>query len=255
MKTVLVLHGYGQNAVIIGKRLAALRKECSSKNVELVFVNAPNILQPADLAGQSWADNLVSLGAGEAAGAQDPSLLPRSWWQSNEDKTVAVGLSKSIESIRDLLRTRRFDGVLGFSQGAAFAAFLSALLERPHLCPSFLVDGKAPHPPFEFCIAVSGFRMGDLGIQHIFDLPFSTYTLHVIGRNDVIVAPESSRKLTQMSSNNRVEEHDGGHFVPSKGPWRKFLAEFMKNPFAEIPSPSSSATGGSDNGTALMMKL
>jgi hypothetical protein len=33
-----------------------------------------------------------------------------------------------------------------------------------------------------------------------------------------------------------------GHFVPSKGKWRKFLHEYMMDPFADIPSPGLSST-------------
>jgi len=255
MRTVLILHGYSQNAVIISKRLAALRKDCNKIGIEFVFVDAPNVLQPVDVAGKSWADSLASFGAAEAAEAtQDPSLTPRAWWRYNADKTVAVGLKDSIGYVRDILRTRRFHGVLGFSQGAAFAVLLSALLEQPHLYPSFLLDGEVPHPPFEFCIAVSGFRIRDTSVQSFFNAPFSTYTLHVVGRNDVIVTPEASRALVAVSANHRIEEHDGGHFVPSKGQWREFLSNFMKDPSAQLPSPNSSGVGGS-NGSALMMKL
>lgn len=56
-----------------------------------------------------------------------------------------------------------------------------------------------------------------------------------------------------------------GHFVPSKGQWRRFLHDYMKDPFANLASPSldSSSTSnsgtatptGSNNGSALMMKL
>ena len=65
----------------------------------------------------------------------------------------------------DFERHAIIKGVFGFSQGAACAALLSALvwctsvhsltfslieisqLERPHLHEPFLIDGKAPHPP------------------------------------------------------------------------------------------------------------
>ncbi len=33
------------------------------------------------------------------------------------------------------------------SQGAALAAIVAALLEKPESYPPFLVDGKPPHPP------------------------------------------------------------------------------------------------------------
>jgi hypothetical protein len=42
---------------------------------------------------------------------------------------------------------------------------------------------------------------------------YSTPTLHVIGRNDVIVIEERSKVLLEVSANKRVEEHDGGVYL------------------------------------------
>ncbi|KAJ7789914.1 FSH1-domain-containing protein [Mycena olivaceomarginata] len=232
-KTVLVLHGYTQNANIFSKRLGALRRECG-KSVDFVFVDAPIILQPADLVGS----RLEALNAAEVAGTDDA----RAWWKWDRSKTHAQGLPEALEAIRDVLKTRTFDGVLGFSQGATFAALLTALLERPEVYPPFLIDGQAPHPPFKFCVAVSGFRMvGDPIVDAIYETTFSTPTLHVIGKNDVVVIEERSHQLAKISTNARVEEHDGGHFVPSKANWRKFLAAYLLDPTGNVPSPSNTS--------------
>ncbi|KAF9463597.1 serine hydrolase-domain-containing protein [Collybia nuda] len=185
----------------------------------------------------------------------------------NAERTQVLGLEESLSLVQDTLKGRRFDGVFGFSQGAAFAAVIAALLERPQLYPSFLVDGQPLHPPLKFCVAVSGFKVRDPLCDSIFAQPFSTPTLHVIGKTDIIVTEERSRLLVEASSDGRVEEHDGGHFVPSKGHWRKFLRDYMRDNLADIPSPgllassapaSGAATpipGGSGGGPALMMKL
>lgn len=97
---------------------------------------------------------------------------------------------------------------------------------------------------------------------------FTTRTLHVIGRTDVVVVEERSRQLAEVSANKRVEEHDGGeqvhpwqiimmriqldhtgHFVPSKGPWRKFLAAFMTDPTGAHPPPEPVSLSGPSSGT------
>jgi len=260
-RTVLALHGYSQNATIFSKRIGALRKECSN-DIEFVFIDAPHVLQPVDLVGAAPDNSLSSLGSPEAANADtDPALTPRAWFKVDRERTECRGLKDSIELVRDVLKTRKFDGVFGFSQGAAFAAVVAALLEKPHLYPSFLIDGESPHPPLQFCIAVSGFRMRDATINNLFEPSFSTYTLHVLGRNDIIVTEERSRILIEASANKRIEQHDGGHFVPSKGQWRKFLHEFMVDPFRVLASPGASPSSGQSSGAvtpvgeALMMKL
>lgn len=69
-----------------------------------------------------------------------------------------------------------------------------------------------------------------------------------------MVIEKETRELIAVSSNSRVEEHLGGglhtrhfdvslirfegHFVPIRSSWRKFLAEYIRNPSAEIASPS-----------------
>ncbi|KAF5382726.1 hypothetical protein D9615_002988 [Tricholomella constricta] len=253
-RTVLVLHGYSQNASIYSKRLGALRKECGN-SIEFVFIDAPHILQPADIPGSSSGTSLASFGAAEAANADtDPTLTPRAWWKVNTDRTVAYGLRESIEVARDVLKTRNFDGVFGFSQGAAFASIITSLLERPHLYAPFLVDGKPPHPPFKFCVAISGFRLRDPFCDPLFEDQYSTPTLHVIGKNDAIVAEERSRQLVDATSNGRVEEHDGGHFLPSKRQWLKFVRGYMLDPSADLPSPSFAGLA-SNSGTATPMEL
>jgi len=141
---VLMLHGYGQNVNIFSKRVAALRKSFG-KDIELVFVDAPHVLEPVDLTGHGT--HLDAFGAPEASVAsEDPTLKPRGWWLTDPTRTRTDGLEESLAHLRDILRTQRFEGVFGFSQGAAMAALLAALLERPHLHPSFLVDGEPPHP-------------------------------------------------------------------------------------------------------------
>ncbi|KAF5375540.1 hypothetical protein D9615_009143 [Tricholomella constricta] len=243
--TVLVLHGLNrisQNASIFSKRLNALRRECGN-NVELVFIDAPIILQPVDIPGSTSQSSESSLNT-------DPTLTPRTWWKDNPDKTVAYGLKESIEAVRDVLKTRKFDGVLGFSQGAAFAAIISVLLEKPHLYPPFLIDGQPPHPPLKFCVSISGFRLRDPICDPLFEGKYSTPTLHVIGKNDVIIIEERSQLLVDVSTNGRVEEHDGGHFLPSKRQWLKFLCGYMMDPSAVLPSPSLVGSSVPNSGTA-----
>jgi len=261
-KTVLVLHGYSQNASIFSNRLGALRKDCAKSGVDFVFIDAPHILKPADIFPRQSsildAENQNNQADTEET---DPSSLARAWWTYDRERSKAVGLEESLVYIRDILRGRKFDGVLGFSQGAAFAAVIASLLERPDIHPPFLFDGKSPHSPLQFCVAISGFKLLDPMCQPFFEPAYTTPTLHVVGKTDVVVVEERSRMLIDVSSNKRVEEHEGGHYVPSKGNWRHFFADYMRDPFAPHPSPvmpttlSGNSTPGSDAEPTLMMKL
>ncbi|KAF9017737.1 FSH1-domain-containing protein [Hymenopellis radicata] len=229
-KSILVLHGYSQNAAIFSKRIGALRKQCG-KNVDFVFLDGPIVLQPVDLFDVDGGP-LSGTGASEAGATDDPALKPRGWYKANHDKTKAIGLEDSLVLLRETLKRERL------IQGACMAAFLAALLERPEVYPPFLVDGKPPHPPFQFCVSVAGFKIVDPLSEVVFQTSYDTPTLHVIGKTDIIVTPERSQSLLDVSTHKRVEEHDGGHFVPSKTSWRKFLAAYLKDPLGDVPSPS-----------------
>ncbi|KAL5521376.1 hypothetical protein ACEPAG_9302 [Sanghuangporus baumii] len=250
VKKILALHGYSQNATIFYKKLGALRKYCG-KGIEFVFVDAPHILRPVDLEGI----NPTALGVAEAAvdSEPNPEELPRGWWRTNPERTKYDGVAESVAVLRDVLAKNRFDGVFGFSQGAAMAALIAAILEKPHLYPPFLIDGQAPHPPMTFCIVISGFKPIDPNWKQFFDPDYQTPTLHVFGLNDVVMTPERTRSLIEVSANRRVASHTGGHFVPANAPWKLFLREYIKDPFGNVPQPATSdealALATSLNGT------
>ncbi|KAI0828550.1 FSH1-domain-containing protein [Trametes gibbosa] len=247
-KKVIVLHGYAHSAAIFSKKLAALRKACG-EDVDLVFVDAPHILAPADLAHEP---RLEDFGAANAAEA-DPALAPRGWWWADPTRAITAGLEDSIRHLRDALAKDRYDGIFGFSQGAAMAALMTALLERPQLYPPVLVDGKPPHPPFTFCIAAAGYKPRNAICDVVLETPYSTPTLHILGRNDVVIGEETSKTLINMNTNRRIEYHDGGHFVPSKTSWRIFLKAYMLDPLGDVPSPSRTTASQPPSGAATPM--
>ena len=75
-----------------------------------MFLDAPLVLQPADLFGDP-----KDLGAAEATtDAADPSLTPRGWYKAGAGQTSAVGLDQSLLLLRDTLKEKHFDGVFGF---------------------------------------------------------------------------------------------------------------------------------------------
>ncbi|KAK0185014.1 FSH1-domain-containing protein [Armillaria mellea] len=217
-RTILVLHGYAQNATIFSKRLGPFRKQCG-KDIELVFVDAPHIIQPADLRANASQTEL---------GAFDPADgRPRRWYDVYRDLTRAIGLDESLVMLRDILKQRTFDvSIMCYSQGAAMAAFLSALLENPQLYPPFLIDGKPPHPPFQFCVCIAGYRITDPLADLVFD-----------PTNDIVVLEEWTKILLGVSANKRVEEHDGG----------SFLAAYLLDPLGDIPSPGRGSVSSTPN--------
>ncbi|KAG1739100.1 serine hydrolase-domain-containing protein [Suillus paluster] len=261
-RKVLMLHGkvptrvhqrYAQNATIFSKRLGALRKSVG-EDIEMVFVNGPIVLHPVDIDGTSSTASLAALGASDTT-SSDLSTAPRGWCKLNPERTVTYRMEESLLLFRDILQRDRYDGVFGFSQGAAMAALLAALLERPHLYPPFLVDGEAPHPPFKFCVAVSGFKAPGSLSAEIFGTSYSTPTLHVLGRTDVVVIEERTKDLIDLSHNKRVEEHQGGHFVPSGANWKEFFRNYLVDPLGVITSTELISASQEASGDLLLRRL
>lgn len=145
---------------------------------------------------------------------------PRAWWFA--ERAPSDGhfrkfkqFDETLEYLRDILEKQHFDGVFGFSQGAACAAILAALCENPQLDPVFARPSQDPNvtwppAPLKFAILSAGFFPLDPRTAAYFDTPLKTPTLHVLGRADTIVGEDRSVPLTKVFDDSRVEWHDGG---------------------------------------------
>ncbi|TFK49866.1 hypothetical protein OE88DRAFT_1736825 [Heliocybe sulcata] len=240
-RKVLMLHGHSQNANVMRNRTAAIRKLCP--DIEFVYLNAPHILWPTDLPPERSSVNEAR--ENEVISYEsDTDSAPRAWWHITEMRSKCPGIQEGLRAVRDVLATNEFEGIFGFSQGASMAATVSAILERPYLFPEFTKNGVAIHPPLRFCVAVSGFvppcSIGDI----VFAASYNTPSLHILGRNDVVIREEDTIPLLKKSAAQAVEYHIGGHFVPNKRQWPKLFADFIQNPndFAISPAVSSPAS-------------
>jgi hypothetical protein len=94
---------------------------------------------------------------------------------------------------------------------------------RTHLCMSqslrtsllcfVLLFTRCPYGlwPFStFCVSVSGFKVAGPISAAVFSEGYATPTLHVLGKNDILVVEERSRVLIETSTEKRVEVHEGG---------------------------------------------
>ncbi|GAA6032756.1 hypothetical protein JCM8097_000776 [Rhodosporidiobolus ruineniae] len=253
---ILCLPGYTQSALIFSGRVGALRRALKD-TADLVFVDPPHVVEvPTD-----------SNSAAEMKDKFDSDVsadTPRAWWFGKTDPSDGHyrkfdKFDETLHYLRNILETQGpFDGVLGFSQGAACGAILTALLENPSLDPVFAASAQDasvawPHPPLKFAILSAGFFPLDPKTSAYFDKKPKTPTLHILGRGDTIVGEERSVPLTQAFEDARVEWHDGGHHTPSKASWRNFIKAYIAC-FAEggagvegakaLPSPSAGEAEG-----------
>jgi acetyl esterase/lipase len=196
---ILCLHGYNGSAEILRAQMLGMTRDLQPL-VELVYIDAPSL-----------------------------SVGDHGWWHAVGDKGDGPVGYQGWDATRSALisvfdEQGPFDGVFGFSQGAALAGLLVGLRS-----PS---GGPTRQEPltFDFAIMVGGFVSRDpahaalYGARASYDVP----SLHVIGRTDGIVPPESSRELAAQFKNPVIVEHDGGHVIAGDEATRQSVRSFLE---------------------------
>lgn len=208
---ILCIHGYRQNSQSFRERTGAFRKiPIIKKHTELVFITAPNRVPSLPVEGD------------ESTSDADE----RGWWFSKQDKSYMAqdytdccnGFDESIELVKKtFLEQGPFDGILSFSQGAAFASLLCGMKEQnPELFQ------------FDFAILVAGYKSRQSSHQNFYSTPISIPTLHVYGDTDKVIPKEMSEDLLQYFVEPNILQHEGGHFIPASAPQKKVYTEFLQ---------------------------
>lgn len=148
------------------------------------------------------------------------------WWFSAADQTYDPliytscdrGFNESLDYVMKYINDQPvgFDGLLAFSQGAAFAALLLARL----------ATGPCP---FRFVILVAGFKSGQEQHQSMYkDLQLDLPSLHVIGAVDRVIPCAMSETLAaECFRAPEILRHDGGHFIPTTPEAKLSYAQFL----------------------------
>ena len=197
---ILCLHGAHQTDSIFRQRIQRL--EAALRDVAaLTFVTGPLELPPAD--------------AGSA---------PLNTWYSE---------TSGGSSLAQLAEIWAFDGVLGFSAGAATAMAVST---RPKLFPGlrFAILAGAPEQPAP---SDAEFWGSPAGAQ-----PLSTPSLFFVSPEDAAVPMASSLAASRRFVNPRVHEHDKGHALPTRQIDSRAVAEFL----AQFARPEATADADAD---------
>lgn len=205
---LLCLHGFAQSGEMFAKKASGLRKPLTKAGHDLLFISGPLVLTPNDLPFDP-----------------DPSQADidmRAWWVVNEASPDYLKTEKAMETVRETLETKGpFDGIIGFSQGAGLTAALTKLIGSEQFCPN--------HPKIKFAIMFSSFKLNEKMFPGIYDEPFSTPSLHILGSLDTVVSEERSMQLYDAwePSKRTLVKHPGGHYVPSAKPLVQQVLAFV----------------------------
>lgn len=163
-----------------------------------------------------------------ASGAEGDAAASRAWWFSDvqarsfdaqQQCDESRGIDESVAAVREAVREQGpFDGVLGFSQGAALVAMLCSLQER----------GLEPDFNFRFAVIVAGFRSACQEHQVFYSAPLQIPSMHVFGLEDRVIPDNMSRDLLLTFQEPVVLIHPGGHFIPATAAHRESYQNFLK---------------------------
>jgi len=187
---ILCLHGYHGSGRILREQMRPLVQGMPPL-AEFVYLDAPS-LATGDFGW--WHHNFQG-------------------WQRTRDAIVAL-----------FAREPRFDGVFGFSQGAALTSLLVGL-RGPH----GQVSASQPLS-FDFAVMVGGFRSDHADHAHLYAAKdsYTLPSLHIIGQADRIVPARDSRILAATFTSPTVLEHAGGHVIPNTPHIQYGFADFLK---------------------------
>ena len=186
-----------QTAKTFHEKLGSFRK-IIGKKAELRLLNAPHLV-PAQ---------------------NSEAVEQRGWWfsqphdyfKSDDVSDCDKGFHESLSLIRKAIEEDGpFDGIMGFSQGAALAALICLKAEFKFRFAMLFAPFISP------CTRHAEFYAKKADIPVMF----------VIGEGDQVVAFERGQALTAFFTNATVVKHEGGHFVPATSKQKQSYLTFL----------------------------
>ena len=183
---ILCLHGRGSNNDITRFQMVHTRL-CEHADCDLLH---------SPLADYAYSSDFHLL-----------SALPfHAWWHGTLDGKRLARVLRLV--LRYVERHGPYDGLYGFSQGAA----LVSLLSRPGMIEAL---GGCTVRPWSFVILGCGVHLGDEAAASLCSIaPIALPSLHLIGRWDLLCRTGSERLAEQYTAPT-VYTHDWGHSLPA----------------------------------------
>lgn len=227
-KKILCLHGFLQNAKMFSEKSSGIRKLLKKENIQLDYLDGPTNLTKVDLPfvidDEKW-------------GAIEEQQTNKAWFY-HFDESHKIDIQPALNLVKKYIEENGpYDGIMGFSQGAALAAILVNKIKE--LVPS--------HPFFKVCILFSGYSFtekndaGELVITEKYvdsykkpqnDEAMTTEILSIHGSSDNAVPGERTVYLDELlqGTGNSVKSsvHEGGHVVVNKKDFLRPLVEDIK---------------------------
>ncbi|KAF7725970.1 hypothetical protein EC973_009116 [Apophysomyces ossiformis] len=206
---ILCLHGLAQNKAVLYNKTAALRKALDDV-AEFVYVNAPHSVPLPEYSTVEEREMSYNEEVSEG------KMKDQTWYDGGANQSGYIDeRGKCLFIYEHLLKQilclikGPFDGILGFSQGACFAALLAALLENRSY-PE-LLSPEFNHPPLKFVVLIAGMKaVTQEATSQLHRTKLKTPSLHICGDSDTVVSSEQMQFLADWFDNPVVFKHPGG---------------------------------------------
>jgi hypothetical protein len=187
---------------------------------EFVCVDAPSLA----VGDFGWWHAVSSAGDDpEHAGVDRPAMRYEGWLKT---KTWLISLFQ---------HSAPFDGVFGFSQGAALTSLLVGL-RNP-------AEAEA-RISFDFAMMVGGFASNDGSHAHLYQRrsEYGLPSVHIIGGSDFVVPSSRSDQLASLFKTPLILRHAGGHVIPGDPQVRNSVAAFLQERARDAERADGSAS-------------
>lgn len=237
---ILMLHGYTQSGLLFNAKTKALEKSLNKAfpGVHLSYPTGPMKLRAADVPGFDTSTVEDESNEVEAYG----------WWRrsNTSEPPEYVGFEEGLSVVAEILKTQGpFDGVMGFSQGAALAAMVASLLEGESRMQVFKAAqsknklaipypssfANLDHPPLKFCVSYAGFLAPGDRYTAFYEPSITTPLCHFVGSLDTVVEEDRTNLLIEAAGgpqNTSIIVHPGGHFVPNNRQYIDAVVAFIR---------------------------
>lgn len=189
---VLCLHGFRHNASLLQKSMSELVKKLKKKNLVFDYVESPHVY-----ISQDNSDTVEDIKTNNY----------RQWWSATKDSVTTLEkfdtYKESLESVTKQWNSKKYDIVLGFSQGSILAQLFCYSIENN------TINTYKP----KLCILASSFSITDTMLKDYYKNQLQCPVIHMYGTKDTFVLPETASKLEQYFANCITIKHTGGHYV------------------------------------------
>lgn len=252
------LPGYLQSGKVFAEKSSGIRKILTKKyNCQLDYIDPPILIPNKEELPFTLSEDENEANT-KFSGLVDLNVN-RCWWSHKSTPCRYEHFDEALSYVVDYIKENGpYDGIIGFSQGAAMAAIVANNINK--LLPS--------HENFKVAVIISGFafvepknpeddreklntEITDVltytenvnlvpGYEKYFQAPtdFDTSIILIYGSNDFAVPNVRSRHLESLYAPAVLNTfvHDGGHLVPNKKQFLNPVVEQIESSLESKPN-------------------